>query len=110
MRERTRVLLVDTAGVSPGLRAAIERDPGLHVVAHVRDAQQVLPSLRRESPEVVVVEVRHDSDVAVVEQVMGFHPLPVLALSATADRQASLAVRAMVAGAADVLPSPTDGE
>lgn len=106
MSTRTKVLLVDYADVNPGLRSVVEQETSLRVVAVVRDPAQVLAVLRRETPDVVVVQVRSASDVAMVAEIMGFHPVPVLALSAGDDASSTLAMEAMVAGAADVLPDP----
>jgi len=104
----TRVLVVDVADAGPKLQRLIEADKELRVVARITSADDVLPVLRREAPHIVVVQVRGDDDLHIVEQIMGFHPLPILALSGPGDAQPELAMRATVAGAADVLPCPDE--
>jgi two-component system, chemotaxis family, protein-glutamate methylesterase/glutaminase len=106
--DRTGVLVVDTSADPAFLRRLLSLDHGVRVVAEVRRPADALGIIRRERPHVTVVHVASHADVDVIEQIMGFQPTPVLALTGKSGT-GELAVEAMVAGATQVLPYPDVG-
>lgn len=106
MTTAVSVVVVEAEG-GAGLTGLI--DP-LHdvVLLAVVDHPAAVDAVRRHRPDVVVVDVSAPAALRTVEAVMGFEPVPILAVGAADEDAASaIAVQAMVAGAADVVPRPS---
>lgn len=92
------------------LVAALQEQGDVSVVECCSSATEAIAAVARLRPDVVVLDLHLNDGRGqhLVEQVMAHTPTPILVLSARiADRQAPSAVQALVAGALDALPHPT---
>lgn len=110
-RERPiRVIVVeDESPQRTELLRALQRDGDISVLGLAHSAGETLTLVAQVRPDVVIVDL-HLSDGGgkqAIEQVMGRHPTPVLALAAQSEnRQSPPAVEALLAGAVDAVPRP----
>jgi two-component system, chemotaxis family, protein-glutamate methylesterase/glutaminase len=101
------------AGDSRAMRAALRRtlaaDARLEVVGMAADADEVVRAVTRSQPDVIVIDIGMDAADAIdtIGRVMAVHPIPVLVMSATTPEGAEAAIRAMEAGAVEVLAKPS---
>ena len=101
------------AGESRAMRSALQRmlgaDRRLDVVGLASDADEVLSSVMRRRPDVIVVDVGMDpSDAfATIDRVMAEHPTAMVVMSAATPEGAESAIRALELGAVDVLAKPS---
>ena len=96
---------VDAARVTP----VLQRDRDIEVVGHVADATGALALVASARPDIVVLDltVGRGRGRAVIEQIMGRTPTPILVLApGTAERDSPSVVEALVAGALEALPAP----
>ena len=104
-----RVLVAgDSRAMRSALRRTLMADPRLEVVGMAANADEVLRGLTRSGPDVIVIDVGMDGADAVdtIGRVMTVHPTPVVVMSATTPEGAEAAIRAMEAGAVEVLAKP----
>jgi two-component system, chemotaxis family, protein-glutamate methylesterase/glutaminase len=107
------VLLVDdSATVRAHLRQSIEADPRLHVVGEAPDGEEGLRLLRRLRPDIVVLDVdmpRMDG-VEFVRRTLAELPTPVVLFASASDaRSAARGLRALEAGALELVEKPRVG-
>jgi two-component system, chemotaxis family, protein-glutamate methylesterase/glutaminase len=104
-----RVLIVDdSAYVRKAVRQMLSRSPFIEVVGVARDGEEALEQVEQLRPDVVTLDLtmpRSDGIDFLVKQ-MARRPVPVIILSA-ASESGELAMRALDAGAVDVVQKPT---
>ena len=96
---------VDAARITP----VLQRDRDIEVVGHVADATGALALVASAQPDIVVLDltVGRGRGRAVIEQIMGRTPTPILLLApGTAEAESPSVVEALVAGALEALPTP----
>jgi two-component system, chemotaxis family, protein-glutamate methylesterase/glutaminase len=99
-----RVMIVDD---SPFVRRAVRRmlaaDPDLEVVGEAADGSTALREVERLAPDVVTLDLRMPGldGMTTLARLMARRPTPVVLLSAFAQADAALTVRALAAGAVD---------
>jgi two-component system chemotaxis response regulator CheB len=104
-----RVLVVDdSAYVRKVVKQILSRSPFLDVVGTARDGEEALEMVEQLRPDVVTLDLimpRMDG-VTFLRQQMARRPLPVLVVSITGE-SSELMVRALEAGAVDMVQKPT---
>ena len=104
-----RVLVAgDSRAMRGALRRTLAADPRLEVVGMAADADEVVRAVTRSLPDAIVIDVGMDAGDAIdtIGRVMAVRPIPVVVMSATTPEGAETAIRAMEAGAVDVLAKP----
>ena len=110
-----RVMVVDDAVVVRGLVARwIDEEPGLKLVAALRNGREAVEQLDRADPDVVVLDVEMpdlDGISALPLLLEKKRDLVVIMASTLTRRNAEVSLKALSLGAADYIPKPeTDGE
>jgi two-component system chemotaxis response regulator CheB len=100
------VVCEDSRTYAEGLRRFLEEDPGIRVVGSCGSAEQLLKSLPALAPDLVVLDLELPGlgGVDAVRHIMRRSPLPILVLSAHAQRGSSAAAAALGAGALEARP------
>ena len=111
---RIRVLLVDDSPIAlVVLRRLLGSAPDLHVVGAAQNGAEALALISQVQPHVIVTDLHMPvmDGFRFVREAMMKHPIPVLGLSASLDREqgASNAFRFLDAGAVDVMLKPEAG-
>jgi len=107
-RPPIEVLVVDDSAVMRQLMSTLL---GPHVGVHVTTASDPLVAMtkmRRHRPHVIVLdlEMPRMDGITFLKQIMATDPLPVVVCSGFAEPGTDLAVRALAAGAVDIVPKP----
>jgi two-component system chemotaxis response regulator CheB len=104
-------MLVDDSAVIRGLTARwLESDSGIKVVASVGGGELALSSARRTKPDVVVLDIEMPGmdGMTLLPKLLEVDPsLKVIMSSTLTQRNASISLEALAAGAADYIPKPS---
>src|SRR3954447_5379759 len=104
-----RVLIVDdSAYVRKVVRQMLSRSPSLEVVGAARDGEEALELVEQLRPDVVTLDLNmpHLDGLDFLRRQMARRPVPVVLLS-SASESGEQVMRAMDAGAVDVVQKPT---
>ncbi len=104
-----RVLVVDDSPlVVEIVRAVLEQDPGLRVVAVASNGAESVSLARTLKPDIITMDIRMPvmDGIAATQAIMEDAPIPILILAAAVSEETSLAFRAIQAGAVDVVEKP----
>ncbi|HUS13567.1 MAG TPA: chemotaxis-specific protein-glutamate methyltransferase CheB [Chloroflexia bacterium] len=106
-----RVLIVDDSPLASGvLTTILESDPEIRVIGVARDGRDAIEQVPALKPDLVTMDVwmpRLDG-FAAVEQLMAYHPTPILVITASLARQdVDISLRMLAAGALDVIEKPS---
>ena len=107
---RVRVLVAgDSRAMRDALRRTLTADSRLEVVGMAAAADEVVRAVTRSLPDVIVIDVGMDARYAIgtVGRVMAVHPIPVVVMSANTPEGGEAAIRAMEAGAVEVVAKPS---
>lgn len=107
-----RVLIVDDSAVARRvLTRILSAAEGVEVVGEAADRATALAAAQRLSPDVVTMDVRLGADdgVALTAELMVEAPTRVLVVTGALGEDATIAFRAIEAGALDILPKPHGG-
>lgn len=103
-------MVVDDAVVVRGLLTRwIEAEPGLQIVASMRNGREAIEQLERANPDVVILDVdMPDTDgiTALPRLLEKKRDLVVIMASTLTRRNAEISLRALALGAADYIPKP----
>lgn len=115
MERRVRVLVVeDSLTARRQIVDLLAADPACEVVGEASGGEEAIALCARLRPDVITLDmVLADglTGLDVTERVMGFHPTPILIVSASVNRGEALRTfDALTAGAVDVLEKPRAGE
>jgi two-component system chemotaxis response regulator CheB len=106
-----RVMICDdSATIRGAIARMLESDPAIRVVARVADGQQALDMLKRETVDVVVLDIEMpvmDGLTALPLLLRADPGLRVIMASTLTTRGADVALRALRLGAADYVPKPS---
>jgi two-component system, chemotaxis family, protein-glutamate methylesterase/glutaminase len=110
-RDPLRVLVVDdSAVVREVMSAVLSQEPGLSVIS-AADPLIAMIKMARERPNVIVLdlEMPRMDGLAFLRKIMSENPIPVVVCSAHAGAGSSMTLRALEAGAVDVVAKPRVG-
>jgi two-component system chemotaxis response regulator CheB len=111
--DKIRILLVDDSAVVRRLvTTALNRDPGLEVVATAADGRLALARLAELQPDVVLLDLEMPvmDGLETLVALRKTHPrLPVIMFSRFTQRGVEATVHALTLGADDYVPKPGDG-
>jgi two-component system chemotaxis response regulator CheB len=106
-----RVLVADDSATARYLlRAIIEHDGDMRVVAEAHDGAQAIELVQRESPDLVIMDVHMPvaDGLEATKQIMVRAPTPIIIVSAVSRRDVDLSLRATQAGALMALAKPNN--
>jgi two-component system chemotaxis response regulator CheB len=107
-----KVLLVDdSAVVRQVLTANLSKDPSITVIGAVADPIFAMTRMRREWPDVIVldVEMPRMDGITFLKKLMAERPTPVVICSSLTDKGAETTMQALAAGAVSIITKPKMG-
>lgn len=108
-----RVLVVDDSRAMRALlRACLERDPGVRVVAEAGDPYEARAAIKAAAPDVILLDINLPKmdGLAFLERLMRLRPTPVIMVSTAVGDGAAAALAALELGAFDCVPKPAHPE
>jgi two-component system chemotaxis response regulator CheB len=106
---KIRVLIVDdSAAVRTTLSDIIASDPALEVMATAADPYIAVERIRHEVPDVIFldIELPRMDGITFLRKMMSQRPIPVVICSSHAHEGSDTLIKALEAGAVDVVPKP----
>jgi len=87
----------------------LQSDSQISVIGTARDGQEALSKIKSLQPDVVTldIEMPRMNGLTTVRKIMETNPLPVVMISALAQREAQLTLKALEFGAVDYVPKPS---
>lgn len=110
--KKIRVLVVDdSASVRQAMKAVLESDPGIEVIATASDPFAAVACIAKEVPDVITldVEMPRMDGLTFLEKLMSQHPLPVVICSTLTDAGSQTALAALERGAVEIITKPKLG-
>ncbi len=110
MPQKIRVLIVDdSALVRKLLRDVIAGDPEMEVVGTASNGVEAIRAVTEFKPDVVTMDIHMPEmdGLTALEYIMRKHPLPVVMLSALAQKGATATLKALELGAVDFITKPS---
>jgi two-component system, chemotaxis family, protein-glutamate methylesterase/glutaminase len=107
-----RVLVVDdSASVRQTMKAVLESDPAISVIATASDPYIAVACIAREVPDVITldVEMPRMDGLTFLEKLMAQHPIPVVICSTLTDQGSQTALAALEKGAVEIVTKPKLG-
>src|SRR5688572_2122021 len=108
-QRKVRVLIVDdSATVRQTLKAVLESDPEIEVLATASDPFVAVERIREEVPDVITldIEMPRMDGLTFLEKVMSQHPIPIVICSSLTDAGSKTAIAALDRGAVEVISKP----
>jgi two-component system, chemotaxis family, protein-glutamate methylesterase/glutaminase len=107
----TRVMIVDDSAVVRRFLSDMLRARGFDVIAAVQDPLFALDFLKKDQPDVIVldVEMPRMDGLTFLRQLMSTNPLPVVMCSTLTEKGGEITMAALAAGAVNVITKPTLG-
>jgi two-component system, chemotaxis family, protein-glutamate methylesterase/glutaminase len=110
MTERkVRVLIVDdSATVRQTLKAVLESDPEIEVLATASDPFVAVERIREEVPDVITldIEMPRMDGLTFLDKIMSQHPIPIVICSSLTEAGSKTALAALDRGAVEVISKP----
>ncbi|HEY4248899.1 MAG TPA: chemotaxis response regulator protein-glutamate methylesterase [Lacunisphaera sp.] len=110
--KKIRVLIVDdSASVRQALKAVLESDPAIEVIATASDPYIAVERIAREVPDVITldIEMPRMDGITFLEKIMSQHPIPVVICSTLTSEGSQSALAALEKGAVDIITKPKMG-
>lgn len=107
---KIRVLVVDDSAVARGaIASALRADPQIEVVGVADNPYVARDKIIELKPDILTldVEMPRMDGITFLKLLQKHHPMPVIIISSIAQQQSQAALRALEAGAVDVLAKPT---
>ena len=109
---KIKVMIVDdSALVRQTLQDILDADPEIEVVATAQDPYVAVEKLKLVTPDVITldVEMPRMDGVTFLKKIMSQHPIPVVICSSLVGAGTETLMRALEAGAVDIIKKPTIG-
>lgn len=106
-----KVLLVDDSAVARNiLSSELSKHPEISIVGLAPDPYIARNKIIKRKPDVVVLdmEMPRMDGLTFLKRLMRYHPIPVIAVSSSVEAGGETAMRALEAGAVDVIGKPVD--
>jgi two-component system, chemotaxis family, protein-glutamate methylesterase/glutaminase len=104
-----KVLIVDDSAVVRSIyKQLLERDPLIRVIGTANDPYIAVQKIQREKPDVITLDIhmpRMDG-FTFLKKIMTQAPMPVIVVSSYTSQHAENVLKALEAGAVDVMPKP----
>ncbi len=110
--DKIKVLIVDdSALVRQSLQAIFDKDPQIEVVATAQDPYIAAEKMKKVKPDVITldVEMPRMDGVTFLTKLMRQHPIPVVICSSLVGDGSQTHIKALEAGAVDIIKKPTMG-
>jgi two-component system chemotaxis response regulator CheB len=110
--QKIKVMIVDdSAVVRQTLQDIFDSDPEIEVVATAQDAYIAAEKLKHVIPDVITldIEMPRMDGVTFLKKIMNQHPIPVVICSSLVGEGTETLMRALEAGAVDIIKKPTIG-
>ncbi len=111
-KKKIRVLVVDdSAVVRQTMKQILDSDPDIEVIATASDPYIAAGKIRKEVPDVITldVEMPRMDGITFLQKIMTQHPIPVVICSGLTTKDSDLAMKALEAGAAEIIEKPRLG-
>ena len=110
--KKIRVLVVDdSATVRQTMKAILESDPEIEVIATASDPYVAVDRIRHEVPDVITldIEMPRMDGITFLKKLMSQCPVPVVVCSTLTDRDSKTALAALESGAVEIITKPKIG-
>jgi two-component system chemotaxis response regulator CheB len=112
VKEKIKVMIVDDSAVVRQVVAhAIQREPGIEVMATAQDPVFAIEKMKTQWPDVLIVDIempRMDG-LTFLKKVMAERPTPTIICSTLAERGAQVSMDALASGAVSIITKPKVG-
>ncbi|MFO1498346.1 MAG: chemotaxis response regulator protein-glutamate methylesterase [Verrucomicrobiota bacterium] len=109
---KTRVLVVDdSATVRQTMKAVLESDPEIEVLATASDPYVAVERIKQQVPDVITldVEMPRMDGITFLQRIMSQHPIPVVICSTLTENGSETALAALEKGAVEIITKPKLG-
>ena len=105
------LIVDDSASVRTALASIVEREADLELVGTASDPYFAADKIRAEAPDVIVcdIEMPRMDGITFVQRIMSQRPIPVVICSSLAEAGSETAMRALDAGAVEIITKPRMG-
>ena len=110
MKSQIKILVVDDSlFMQKILIDLLQSDSQISVIGTARDGEEALTKIATLHPDVVTldIEMPRMDGLTAVKKIMKTNPLPVVMISALAQKEAKLTLKALELGAVDYIPKPS---
>lgn len=112
LRKPVHVLIIDdSAMIRKVLSLGLSSDPGIKVVGTASDGEVALRMVQELNPDVITldIEMPNIDGVTFLQKLMPLRPIPTVVISGVTQEGADVTLRALEAGAVDVIAKPSLG-
>jgi len=110
LKDQIKILVVDDSLLMQKVLVdLLQSDSQISVIGTARDGEEALSKIKSLHPDVVTldIEMPRMNGLTTVRKIMETNPLPVVMISALAQREAQLTLKALEFGAVDYVPKPS---
>lgn len=110
MKEPIKILVVDDSLLMQKVLVdLLQSDSQISVIGTARNGEEALQKIKTLNPDVVTLDIEMPkmNGLTTVRKIMQTNPLPVIMISALAQREAQLTLKALEFGAVDYVPKPS---
>jgi two-component system chemotaxis response regulator CheB len=110
LKELIKILVVDDSLLMQKVLVdLLQSDSQISVIGTARDGEEALQKIKALNPDVVTLDIEMPkmNGLTTVRKIMQTNPLPVIMISALAQREAQLTLKALEFGAVDYVPKPS---
>ena len=110
MKEPIKILVVDDSLLMQRVLVdLLQSDSQISVIGTARNGEEALQKIKTLNPDVVTLDIEMPkmNGLTTVRKIMQTNPLPVIMISALAQREAQLTLKALEFGAVDYVPKPS---
>ncbi len=110
MKGQIKILVVDDSLLMQKILIdLLQSDPQISVIGTAQDGEEALSKIASLQPDVVTLDIQMPkmNGLTAIRKIMETNPLPVIMISALAQREAKLTFKALELGAVDYIPKPS---